>query len=538
VTAECTNGTLVLLTGKPHEMQNVSQDSLPLTPRPPIEGEPNACKQEATDGVVTAERTKGTVETAEPTETDADVDRTALLGGEPAERACGVDEGDEERERKSRLQQTIFYCKESRQRDENAKNDVPHVHGLPLEGEWLVYASGETTNSNGDADASNAAVERVYGPSESRETEDAMENESRGCGEGTSGRASVDEADGSAGRELKRVDAQNELTQLLTTTITSYVDDGDMNARVHLKCMSWCAGDANGVGDRTDGSRGRADESKGWTDTLDVSNGTGIAGMSDGKGAETYLGVRDAKRVVNVTDGVGIHTDASNGQADLPNVQTNANKPANTPEIVSIPRKRTKPPDLPFGTTRTAPDEPNGCGSHADGSSARTHAYCVGNDMQTAANEAESVRMRRMGSKTQNSPVAHGIVTAKRPRRWRMVSVEEVHVYVAWNASIETASRNFVFGQVESGDEAIAPNVEGERAGNGDGNGDGDNGDVGDVDGTTSGGDSDSIRVEAALLAGESQRVRYSRRTRTGNLPVSSRPPIQPARRPYGLVRR
>jgi len=83
------------------------------------------------DSVVMAEP-NGTVETAKPTETDADVYRTALLGGEPVERASGVDEGNEERKHESQIQQTIFYCKESHQHNENTNSNVPKAHGLPL----------------------------------------------------------------------------------------------------------------------------------------------------------------------------------------------------------------------------------------------------------------------------------------------------------------------------------------------------------------------------------------------------------------------
>ena len=92
---------------------------------------------------------------------------------------------------------------------------------------------------------------------------------------------------------------------------------------------------------------------------------------------------------------------------------------------------------------------------------------------------------------------------------------------------VEALGRTFAFGEAESGDEAIAPSVEGERAGD----------DDGDMDGMTSSDDVDSKRVEAALLAGDSQHTRQSRRTGNGDLPVSSMPPIYPADRPYGPVR-
>ena len=82
----------------------------------------------------------------------------------------------------------------------------------------------------------------------------------------------------------------------------------------------------------------------------------------------------------------------------------------------------------------------------------------------------------------------------------------------------------------------IAPDIEGETAeGNGDGDGDR-YGDNGDGNGITSGGSVDSVRVNAALLAVESQYMRQDRRTRNGNLPMSSRPPIRHLNRPYRLV--
>ena len=105
----------------------------------------------------------------------------------------------------------------------------------------------------------------------------------------------------------------------------------------------------------------------------------------------------------------------------------------------------------------------------------------------------------------------------------------------------DTASRKVVFGRVEREDKAIAPSVEGEVAGNGGGNrnnGDGDGDDDGDGDGTMSGGSIDSIRVNTALLAAESQYTHQNRSTRDQDLPVSSRPPIHHAERPYGHIRR
>ena len=91
----------------------------------------------------------------------------------------------------------------------------------------------------------------------------------------------------------------------------------------------------------------------------------------------------------------------------------------------------------------------------------------------------------------QNSPYATKITTSKRARQWRKISVDNGDMYVPLDVPIKTSSRYFVFGQLEGGDEVIAPrNIE-EMAEDSDAdrNG-GDRGDKGngDVDGTTSGG--------------------------------------------------
>ena len=238
--AKCAETTTVVLESAPHEMQNQLQNSLPLTPRLPIEGEPSGCKQEAADSIVTTGCTNGMVRMAEPTkiadvnlekaapdgepaerahridegnETDVDVDRTALLGGELAERVHIVDEGDEtEREPQARLQQTNLLCGGICQRNENANTNVPIAYGLPLEGEWTVCASSKASDLEGDADA------------------------------------------------------LNEPTELLTTKVEPSIENGGGVPRVCLRGTSWRAGHANHLGDRADGSEGLTDVSRGLED--------------------------------------------------------------------------------------------------------------------------------------------------------------------------------------------------------------------------------------------------------------------------------
>jgi len=515
--AERAEGPMAPCVAMPHETPNRPQNSLQATPqRLPIEDEPCECEQEVAESVVTAERTKGTAQSANPPETDADVDGKAALGREPAERVHAVDEGTEtERDSQSRLQQTNFYCKESRQHDENANANVPYAYGLPLAGEWAVYASGKDRNSDAD------------GPSESKETEGTAGVESEGCEGVASERTSIDEleavveccqqlcmADGNPGRGIQPADIPNESDPLVTRSVEPYVEDGKTSVHVHLRGASWRADDTNGAGHGVDGLTGETDVSRGSMDMLGASNRAETAGISYGEGAGTYLGVRDAKRVVNATDGVRSRTDASSGHTVVPSVETDARTTANDSRTVRTRQNESKTPNSPMETTRRRPDEPNGCGSHADASSASTHAHCVGNKTETAGNEAEHVRTHRNGSRTQNSPNAIDIATAKLPRRWRKVSIGGGDVYVPFNAPIAIPMRRIVFGRPESGDEAIAPSLEGERAGDGDGNGNRGDGDDGDANGTTSGGDADSMRVEAALLAAKSQYMRYRPRSR------------------------
>jgi len=179
------------------------------------------------------------------------------------------------------------------------------------------------------------------------------------------------------------------------------------------------------------------------------------------------------------------------------------NTTVEAPKKVRTLRKKLKPPDLPIAWQRR--DEPNGVGNCAD----QSDAHNVGKDTEMAKDQSENGGMRRMKPRTQSSP---SVLEGEMPEctdRWRRVSVDEVDVYVPWNAQVEaisTTNRRITFGEVESGDEAIAPSAGGETAGDvaGEGkkNGEG---------GTTSGSDIDSTRVDATLLAEESQRTRYSR---------------------------
>ncbi|KIM66677.1 hypothetical protein SCLCIDRAFT_21845 [Scleroderma citrinum Foug A] len=196
--AECADGTLVLLEGAPHKTRNEPQNSLRATPRRlPIEGEPCECEQEVANGVVTAGHMNGTAGTAKPI--IADVDRTATLGKDLATVACGVDKGNETECNKLRLQQTNLFCEKANQHNRNAEEDIPSAQRLLLEGEWTGYASGEASDPKGNENTLNAAIEHVDGSREQCRLTDIDGVMSEGCNGGTSKCVNIDEADDDPG---------------------------------------------------------------------------------------------------------------------------------------------------------------------------------------------------------------------------------------------------------------------------------------------------------------------------------------------------
>ena len=100
----------------------------------------------------------------------------------------------------------------------------------------------------------------------------------------------------------------------------------------------------------------------------------------------------------------------------------------------------------------------------------------------------QNVRMRQTDLRMQDSPSTREIAKSKRTYRWKRVSIGDVDVYIPQNVPVEalgTANQTIVFGRVktacEGRVEAIAPSVESERAGDGDGDLNGSDGDAGDM---------------------------------------------------------
>ena len=259
----------------------------------------------------------------------------------------------------------------------------------------------------------------------------------RGCREGMSESKSLDEADSAAGQRIKPADTPNESEELVTVSIELENLESGGIPRVHLGGMQMQMGNANGPGSRADELSSQAD---GSTVQTDASNRPEMANMSCGNGPGTYLGAGGTKHSVKEMDGIGSHTDASSGCTDVPSIKTDTRIPANAMETVRTPQKQAKPPDSPMETAKWHPDEPNGCGSHANGPSVCTGMQSVGNDAETAAEEAETVRTRQNGLRTQNSPNGCETTTPKHTCQWRKVSVDNVDVYVPVNVPIKTTS--------------------------------------------------------------------------------------------------
>ena len=184
--------------------------------------------------------------------------------------------------------------------------------------------------------AFNAAIEHADGLGESTETANTKEVELEGCSGGMDKRACVDKAGSNAGHGTGPADTLNELMEFVTLSIESEDLGGGDILCIRLGGMQMQTGDANGSRGQMDWSDDQTDEPRGQTYVPNQSNNAEMASISHGDGAGTYLGAGDAKRAVEVMNGVGSQTDMSIGHGDVLSIETDPNKPAKAPENVSI----------------------------------------------------------------------------------------------------------------------------------------------------------------------------------------------------------
>ena len=246
--------------------------------------------------------TNGPAEMAKPN--NADIDRMNLLGREPVERVSGVDEGSEMGHKDLRLQKAGLYYKERHQCSRNANKNIPNAHRVLLEGEWTWCVSSEVSNSEGNANAFNTAIEHADSSDKSIETTDTKDIELEGCKGVMSVCKCVDGTDGDPSRGVKPTDTPNESETLITLLIKS---EDLCSGGIPCVCL----------GNHVDESEGQTDEFRGQLDALNASNITETEIIGHGEGASMYLGIGDTNHVILETDGTGTHVDMSTLQTSV-----------------------------------------------------------------------------------------------------------------------------------------------------------------------------------------------------------------------------
>ena len=119
--------------------------------------------------------------------------------------------------------------------------------------------------------------------------------------------------------------------------------------------------------------------------------------------------------------------------------------------------------------------------------------------------------------------------TDKPTNRWRNVSIGNRDVYILLNMPIAIPSQKSIFGRFKSGDELIAANIKGERAGNGDADW--------NRDSNMRNSNIDSMRDGGVQLAGGVGEHEHPNKENKRNIPMPSRPPIWYPDHPYGHVK-
>ena len=211
-----------------------------------------------------------------------------------------------------------------------------------------------------------------------------------------------------------------ELEALATISIEPESPDSGKTLRVCLGSAIWHADDMHHPRSRVDASKGqmdglhgKTDMSNGQTDALTMLNHAKMAGISHGDEPDMYLGAGDAKHGVRETDGIGSHADTSNGSTDIPSVETDANRPAITPEIISTCPIESKPPDPPTRGRNSCTNELDGCRNPVDTLNVATDVPSIQTDVITPTDTPGRVRTTQKRLKMSNSPYTCETATLK-----------------------------------------------------------------------------------------------------------------------------
>ena len=409
----------------------------------------------------------------EGAETSANVDRTPMLGRELATRDCGVDEGDGTERRDLRLQQTIFYCEERHQLNENTMDDIPIAYELPLEGEWSVYSSDELdtliiVSIEPESTDSGEIPHVCLGGTRWRVCNvEGLGDQADGSSCETDGARHQTDASRASNRPEMAVVSHNE-------GAGTYLGAG--GAKGNIEVM-------DGVERHVHTSTGHGAVPSVKTDAIIPARAPDSVSIPRKRIKPPDLPSRSARTPPDEPDGCGNHTDALRVFTDGHNVETESE----TSEIET-------------GNVRI----------RQNGSNTQ---YLQSTPENGTPKRSVGWKWVSVGDGDVYLPLNMHIMVPS-----RKIVFGEVE-------SIEKAIAPIVKGE-RAGD--------GSSDRNGD---DGDGRRSGDVDSTTSGGSVHSKQVNAALLAVGSQHMRQRRRSGHRYSPVSSRPPIRHPNRPYGDVR-
>ena len=203
----------------------------------------------------------------------------------------------------------------------------------------------------------------------------------------------------------KLMHTPNESKELITMSIKSEKPCSSKTiACIHLGGVNWHADDPNGPGNQTDWSHGQADKPRGSVDALNMSYNTETAMLGHRDSGGTYLRPGDTKHHVRETDGVGSHADMLTWLMDITSIETNVLIPKITPDTISTHPTEAKLPGIPDSTANQTLNKSGSLRGHADRSSTCTHAQSIAHETETAANMSENIRMHQNRSKTQDSP--------------------------------------------------------------------------------------------------------------------------------------
>ena len=194
-----------------------------------------------------------------------------------------------------------------------------------------------------------------------------------GCEKGARESASVDEAetavwtpakccqelgmvDGDTDCRVKPMDVLIESETLVVVSIELEGPDGGDILCICLRGTCMQPGNVNGLGCQTDGTRGLTDGLGAQADASNVSSNPEMADISHADGAETYLRLEDAKRLVYETDGARIHMNTLTGHGDVANVNMYVVKPTNKTGNVRTCQIRRKTENSPNATKIMTPE--------------------------------------------------------------------------------------------------------------------------------------------------------------------------------------